>query len=823
MGKGLEIAKSCSIRYRTPGETDRSAMPIGNGRLAASVWTDRDGNINAYLSRGDALSELDRTLKLGKISVKFSPNPFTGEAFLQELRLQEGCICLSGKGGSCRIFIGDRDDTLYISGRFHLKTRITADFRTWRTVPASHNSDFFSDELTESADVVEKDCADTNIGNADMIAGSADTDAGGRILIFHKNGENLIRKTAENQSLADHMDVIPDFLTGRIFGGLMTGAGTYCSDRVEVRVYTESAQESEEDFRKHLQDMAESADHTENADHIEGADLIESADLSAADDFSRNAASATAAFAAVRQRWEKFWERSYVRVSGDIPVKPKVTPETAACAKEPTEYECDCTSPVTLAYNLTKYMLECCDGGPFPVLYNGFLFQMEPGGGKHFSVDNFGMAYTSQPAGEPDISCNPDERSWAREQMWQNLRHPYYTMLRTGSAEQVKVLFRYYRNFRELNRVRARLYYHAGGQHSTEMTLSCGLQSRDIYGKDRQNRALGYADNRWGGAVDISPGLEQLYLMLDCFAYEQGTLSSDPKIPADMPETAPFCPDAALYDCDSDSLQQDILIFAKDLFEYTATRFPNRCHGKMVIGPLQSVETYWNTIDPMPVVAGLHAVTERMLRLPGLSDDDRKYFQQYRSMLPAIPTRTKNGQQFFMPALAFDGIRHNVEPPEYYAVYPFDLPDMGLAGKTAARNTFEKYSREYGMLDPFTIGSRPDKASCCGWQYSGVTAARLGLTEVCRKVLENNSGLTNPGYRFPAMWGPVYDAVPDVDHGTGIMNLLHEMIVQTTDEEVRVLPAFPKDWKVEYRLYLQKDTVIEGDGNGYEYRHVDHD
>jgi hypothetical protein len=225
----------------------------------------------------------------------------------------------------------------------------------------------------------------------------------------------------------------------------------------------------------------------------------------------------------------------------------------------------------------------------------------------------------------------------------------------------------------------------------------------------------------------------------------------------------------------------------------------------------------------MPVVAGLHAVTERMLRLPGLSDDDRKYFQQYRSMLPAIPTRTKNGQQFFMPALAFDGIRHNVEPPEYYAVYPFDLPDMGLAGKTAARNTFEKYSREYGMLDPFTIGSRPDKASCCGWQYSGVTAARLGLTEVCRKVLENNSGLTNPGYRFPAMWGPVYDAVPDVDHGTGIMNLLHEMIVQTTDEEVRVLPAFPKDWKVEYRLYLQKDTVIEGDGNGYEYRHVDHD
>ena len=41
----LEKVSSCDIMYHILGKTDRSAMPIGNGELAASVWVNKKGEI----------------------------------------------------------------------------------------------------------------------------------------------------------------------------------------------------------------------------------------------------------------------------------------------------------------------------------------------------------------------------------------------------------------------------------------------------------------------------------------------------------------------------------------------------------------------------------------------------------------------------------------------------------------------------------------------------------------------------------------------------------------------------------------------------------
>lgn len=89
-----------------------------------------------------------------------------------------------------------------------------------------------------------------------------------------------------------------------------------------------------------------------------------------------------------------------------------------------------------------------------------------------------------------------------------------------------------------------------------------------------------------------------------------------------------------------------------------------------------------------------------------------------------------------------------------------------------------------GQMRPFSFEDNPGKPSYSGWQYVGNAAAMLGLREVCREILENNCALTNPGNRFPAMWGPIYDAVPDVDHGANIMNLLQLMVLQYDHEKI---------------------------------------
>ena len=90
-----------------------------------------------------------------------------------------------------------------------------------------------------------------------------------------------------------------------------------------------------------------------------------------------------------------------------------------------------------------------------------------------------------------------------------------------------------------------------------------------------------------------------------------------------------------------------------------------------------------------------------------------------------------------------------------------------------------------------------------------MVAALLGLPEDARTILENNCALKNPGYRFPAMWGPIYDAVPDVDHGANILTTLQLMAFQADGDRIRLLPAWPRDWDVSFKLHAPGDTTVE--------------
>ncbi|GAF97738.1 unnamed protein product, partial [marine sediment metagenome] len=65
------------------------------------------------------------------------------------------------------------------------------------------------------------------------------------------------------------------------------------------------------------------------------------------------------------------------------------------------------------------------------------------------------------------------------------------------------------------------------------------------------------------------------------------------------------------------------------------------------------------------------------------------------------------------------------------------------------------------------------------------------------------------GSRFPAFWGPNYDWIPDQDHGGVLMKALQAMLLQTDGSRIFLLPAWPKDWNVEFRLHAPAKTTIE--------------
>lgn len=741
-----------NVSFHSPGKSDRSAMPIGNGELAASVWMTEAGKLRFYLARTDALTELDRTVKLGMGEIDVSSLFVQKEKFCQELKLKEGRIEFSIGKNRIYVWVDHGSDTIYVKGILTGNFDICATWFTWRTQEnRPKSSPVFSSGLKEQADVVGMEREG--------------------ILFYHENGENGLAELAKLQGI-ENIDVVPDMTKGRIFGGLL---------QMQDSEYEGNALRK----KKCSEFLVKITTHSSQAGNVETWKKELKSRIA-------NGPLEDESFQRTEYYWKSFWEKSYIYVEGDRRREPRYTESVLQSVGENTECS-DTPSKVTRAYLLTRYMTACCMNGEFPICYHGMLFNLCPGKGVHLN-SNFAVGFTGMPQEEyPSLEINPDERSWTIEMLWQNLRLPYYSLLATGDFEAIKRLFRYFRRFWKLNRERAKKYYYAEGQHNTEMTLSCGLLSESIYGMDRKFAPDGYSQNRWGGAIDISPGLELLNLMLE---YET-------------------------YIKDTEFIRMEILPYAKELMMYISTRFRGRENGKIIIYPLNSVETYQNTCDPAPVVAGMQAVLKKMLKLETVSGEDRKFFEEMQRLTPELPSMEAEEGRVILPARRYREERTNVEPPELYAIYPFALMGKFLGQEDCALQTFKRALEIGGQMEPFVVGSTSGSPSYSGWQYVGNVAAMLGLRKMVEEILTYNCSLQNPGYRFPAMWGPIYDAVPDVDHGANIMNLLQLMVMQCTEDKIYLLPAVPDGWDISFRLYAPDCTVVTCEYRNGSLIHVD--
>ena len=88
------------VAWDSPSVDSRGSMPLGNGDIGLNVWVEKGGDLLLYLSKTDAWSDnvfgSKGLLKLGRIRVQFSPNPFAaGNPFRQTLRLGDGEIVVT--------------------------------------------------------------------------------------------------------------------------------------------------------------------------------------------------------------------------------------------------------------------------------------------------------------------------------------------------------------------------------------------------------------------------------------------------------------------------------------------------------------------------------------------------------------------------------------------------------------------------------------------------------------------------------------------------------------------------------------------------------
>jgi hypothetical protein len=244
-------------------------------------------------------------------------------------------------------------------------------------------------------------------------------------------------------------------------------------------------------------------------------------------------------------------------------------------------------------------------------------------------------------------------------------------------------------------------------------------------------------------------------------------------------------------------LERELLPMARGVLRYFDTRFTRDASGKLVIQPTQAVETYWyDVVNDTPSVAGLQAVLERLLALPPgrILAADREDWQRIQQATPSLPVRREGGSSWVLPAERFNPKRSNIENVELYPIWPFGLLGVGRPDLELAVETFRR---------------RPEKASI-GWQYDGQSAAAVGLADEARSLLVGKVGNSNPRHRFPAMWGPNYDWLPDQDHGSNIMLTLQGMLLRPVGSRIYLLPAWPKAWSARFKLHAPGRTVLEG-------------
>ncbi len=211
--------------------------------------------------------------------------------------------------------------------------------------------------------------------------------------------------------------------------------------------------------------------------------------------------------------------------------------------------------------------------------------------------------------------------------------------------------------------------------------------------------------------------------------------------------------------------------------------------------PAQALETWHVAVNPTPEIAGLNYVLHRLLELPEeiTSADDRRRWTRMLGELPPLPLGKIDGKTVVLPAERF-GDKKNTENPELYCIFPYRLFGIGKPDLQLGRDTFE---------------SRLIRLHEC-WSQDEIQMALLGLTEQAREwLIGRSSPAAHSDSRFPAFWNAFHDWIPDVDHGGVLQMALQLMLVQSDDQETVLLPAWPKQWNVDFKLHTPNRSVVE--------------
>ncbi|MEI7423801.1 MAG: DUF5703 domain-containing protein, partial [Prolixibacteraceae bacterium] len=718
-----------NLSWDSPSESSFGSMPLGNGDVGVNVWMENNGDLLFYISKVDAFDAGHLLPKLGWIRVKMDP-AVNVTKFKQTLNLEDASVLIESGDEKFRIWVDANHPVINVEGNGKTLRKATITLETLR--PLSPSS--MTLPLAGTAGVLFNDHQN-------------------RIAWCYRNQSSKWAENFKNQNSPEMVARTKDPILYRTNGCLLEAKGfarkdstslqqTFPSTSFKCSVVIDSSQP--ESIQAWLTNISRPV-HSDWKAHCD--------------------------------YWKAFWDRSYINIQSGGEGKFNLDQcrfTQFAQGSKAYEGHKEIDAEVNIKQINQRYALErFCEAaagrGAVPAPYNGSIFTMDmPKGVKGFRTTI-------------DKPVSPDGRDWASLSfMWQNTRHPYWSMAARGDYDEIKPGMQFVRSGLDISRDRCKKIFGHEGAFIMEASWWYNV---GVFNWEKMPAHLRY--------------------------HQLATV----ELPAIMCEYYEHTRDKKFFN-------EVLLPCADEYLKFYEIHFPKRdSHGIMQMEGVGCAETYQGVTNPCTEIGGMKYVLNKLLSFE-IDKEHRQHWSSLLKAMPGVPIRKIYGLDLLAVGEKYDPGRVLCESPELYTVYPFRQTWVGRPELLAsARQSFH-------LRTTSIDGSIDDQATeTGGWQAAPVQAAYLGLPREAARLasINFNDQFINwhdnldpkepwpnrPHARFPAFWETKMDGTPDNDHGANSTNVLQSMLLQSDAKQIFLLPAWPEDWDVSFKLRASGNTTVE--------------
>ncbi len=420
-------------------------------------------------------------------------------------------------------------------------------------------------------------------------------------------------------------------------------------------------------------------------------------------------------------------------------------------------------------YAYAMYLNAMAGKGEFPIIWNGSMFA--PALSEVPQRNHTGFKYFD----------DPDHRSWGNLMLHQNVRLPFYSMNAAGQFDYTQTFIDLYMRGFPIMKDHTKAVFGHEGTVIRESTTLWGVIAPGVYGVNREGLEPGKQESVWH-QTHWNAGLEVAWYLSEHYDYTQNEkFATDTLIP-----------------------------FVSEVVKFFDVHWPHR-DGKLYFPDVHCLESFRKVDNPMPFIAGLMCVIERLLALPEdlTTEADRKYWKEVLARVPEIPTWEYNGKTILANAEVMKSPKVNVEVSELYSVFPFHIFGIGKPNLALAKLTYQNRSTlitEGRFKNP---GWAPGHIRG-GWHPESIMAAMVGLTDSVKMEVIWALHSPVPEQRFPGFFKSTHDGVPDVQHSSVAATALQRMLLQDVGDKIIIMPAWPNDWNCDFKLFAKQNTIVGG-------------